>query len=297
LHRSQTIDNQLTLASPYDDFDPPDDPSAPDDPVDGQNPMPDLSSMRSDNPGRYPFMTFHFQEEARARLLPDRRSVEWLSALKRFEATPDPESGTTPVPVTKTLLPNQMILAAKPAVVKRSTRLVVDSDSLVATPVGFTRYEKGLCRDAWFCASVSVGLPGEVEVSEDTPLRTVYLAKTGELLVSVAVGPALDCRAPGLTEDEELKKQANYYLENYVWMAAKPGIGTNFSSATLDGYPGLITDFSATQRDLADIHGVLGLMLTPWGKVVPVSCSSDHAPSAQLQSLCEKVITSVSLRR
>jgi hypothetical protein len=131
LHRSQTIDNQLTLASPYDDFDPPDDPSAPDDPVDGQNPMPDLSSMRSDNPGRYPFMTFHFQEEARARLLPDRRSVEWLSALKRFEATPDPESGTTPVPVTKTLLPNQMILAAKPAVVKRSTRLVVDSDSLV----------------------------------------------------------------------------------------------------------------------------------------------------------------------
>lgn len=100
-----------------------------------------------------------------------------------------------------------------------------------------------------------------------------------------------------MTEDEELKKQANYYLENYVWMAAKPGISTNFSSATLDGYPGLITDFSATQRDLADIHGVLGLMLTPWGKVVPVSCSSDHAPSAQLQSLCQKVITSVSLRR
>jgi hypothetical protein len=38
------------------------------------------------------------------------------------------------------------------------------------------------------------------------------------------------------------------------------GIGTNFSSATLDGYPGLITDFSATQRDLANILGVLELM-------------------------------------
>jgi hypothetical protein len=297
LHRSQIIDNKLTLASPYDDSDPPDDPLAPDDPVDGQNPMPDLSSMRSDNPGRYPFMTFHFQEEARARLLPEKRSVEWLAALKRFEATPEPGTGTTPFPVTKTLLPNQMILAAKPAVVKRSTRMVVDSDSLVATPAGFTRYEKGLCRDAWFCASVSVGLPGEVEISEDTPLRTVYLAKKGDLMVSIAVGPALDCRASGLTEDEQLKKQANYYLENYVWMAAKPGIGTNFNSATLDGYPSLITDFSATQRDLADIHGVLGLMLTPWGKVVPISCSSDHASSAQLQSLCEKVITSVSLRR
>jgi len=113
----------------------------------------------------------------------------------------------------------------------------------------------------------------------------------------VAVGPALDFRGTGLTEDEQLKREANYYLENFVWMAAKPGIGTTFSSATLDGYPGLITGFSAAERDLADMHGVLGLMLTPWGKVVPVSCSSDHGPSAEMQSLCEKIITSVSLRR
>jgi len=267
LHRSQNIDNKLTLASPYDDSDSPDDPPQRDDRDDGENPMPDLSSMRSDNPGRYPFMTFHLQEEARARLLPDHRAVEWLAAVKRFEATPDPESGTTPIPVTKSLLRNPIILAAKPAKVKRSTSKVVDSDSLVATPAGFTRYEKGLCRDAWFCATVSVALPGDVEVSEDTPLRTVYLAKKDQLLVSVAVGPALDCRSPGLTDDEQLKKQANYYLENYVWMAAKPGIGMNFSSATLDGYPGLVTDFSATQRDLADIHGVLGLVLTPWEKL------------------------------
>jgi hypothetical protein len=42
---------------------------------------------------------------------------------------------------------------------------------------------------------------------------------------------------------------------------------------------------------------VLGLLLTPWGKVVPVSCSSDHASTAELQTLCENVITSVSLRR
>jgi hypothetical protein len=101
----------------------------------------------------------------------------------------------------------------------------------------------------------------------------------------------------GLTEDEELKKQANYYLDNYVWLAAKPGIGTTFTAATLDGYPGLITDFSATQRDLANLHGVLGLILTPWGKVVPVSCSSDHASPAEVQSVCETVILSVTLRR
>ena len=183
LHRSQTIDNKLTLASPYDDGD--SDPQG-DDPVDAgnpeddpENPMPDLSSMRSDKPGRYPFMTFHFQEEARARLLPDEKSVEWLAALKKFEATPEPESGTTPVPATKTLLPNPMIQAAKPAVVKRTTRVVIDSDSLVGTPAGFTRYEKELCRDAWFCASASVALPGNVQVSEDTPLRTVYLVQKG----------------------------------------------------------------------------------------------------------------------
>jgi hypothetical protein len=174
---------------------------------------------------------------------------------------------------------------------------VVDSDSLVATPAGFSRYEKALCRDVWFCASVSVALPGEVEVSEDTPLRTVYLARIEDQQVSVAVGPALDRHAGGLTEDEELRKQANYYLDNYIWMAAKPGIGTNTNRATLDGYPGQVIDFSATQRDLADIHGVLGLMLTPWGKTVPVSCSWDQALSSELQSLCEKVVTSVSLRR
>jgi len=296
LHRSQTIDNKLTLASPLDDSDGGDDPVEPED-ADSENPMPDLSSMRSDNPGRYPFMTFHFQEEARARLLPDEHSVEWLAALKKFEATPEPETGTVPVPVTKTLLPNQIVQAAKPAVVKRTTRVVVDSESLVATPAGFTRYEKGLCRDVWFCATISVALPGDVQISEDTPLRTIYLAQTGTLQVSIAVGPALDRRGVGLTEEEELRKQATYYLDNYVWLAAKPGIGTNSTSATLDGYPGLITDFSARQRDLANIHGVLGLMLTPWGKVVPVSCGSDHASLAELQTVCEKVITSVSLRR
>lgn len=296
LHRSQTIDNKLTLASPYDEGDLPIDRAESDD-ADSDNPTPDLSSMPSENPGRYPFMTFHFQEEARARLLPEQRSIEWLAALKRFEATPDPESGTLPVPVIKTLLPNPMIQASKPDVVKRSTRVVVDSDTLVPTPAGFTRYEKGLCRDVWFCATVSVALPGEIEISEDTPLRTVYLAQKGSLLVSIAVGPALDRHASGLTEDEELKKAANYYLANYVWLATKPGIGTSFSSATLDGYPGMITDFNATQRDLADIRGVLGLMLTPWGKIVPVSCSSDRASSAELQALCEKVITSASLRR
>lgn len=297
LHRSQVIDNKLTLASPYDDFESESPSQYPTQPEDPENPMPDLSSMRSDNPGRYPFMTFHFQEEARARLLPENRSVEWLAALKSFEATPEPESGSIPVPSTKTLLPNAMIQASKPSLVKRTARVVVDSDSLIGTPAGFTRYEKGLCRDTWFCASLSVALPGEVEISEDTPLRTIYLVQKGDVVVSVAVGPSLDRRARGLTDDEELKKQAEYYLANYVWLAAKPGIATSFANATLDGYPGILADFSATQRDMANIHGILGLILTPWGKIVPVSCTSDHALSREVQMLCEKVITSVSLRR
>jgi hypothetical protein len=298
LHRSQTVDNKLTLASPFDGGEAQDDPpAAPDDSQDWQNPMPDLSSMRSDNPGRYPLMTFHFQEEARARLLPDEHAAEWLAALKQFESTPDPESGTVPVPTTKTILPSEIIRAAKPQAVKKSTRTVVDSESLVSTPVGFTRYEKSLCRDAWFCANISVALPGEVEVSEDTPLHTVYLAKGADALLNIAIGPALDRRAVGLTEEEELKKQIDYYLANYIWLAAKPGICANFSSTTLDGYPSMIANFQATQRDMANVRGVLGLMLTPWGKTVPVSCSSDHAWSNDLQALCEKVITSTTLRR
>jgi hypothetical protein len=296
LHRSQTIDNKLTLASPFDD-----DSSASGDPLeqpeqDWENPVPDRASRRSDNPGRYPLMTFHFQEEARARLLPNEGAVEWLGALKKFEATPEPQSGTVPVPVTKTLLPSPAVQASKPTLVKRPTRITVDSDSLLSTPAGFTRYEKGLCRDEWFCATVSVGLPEDVQVSEDSPLRTVYLAKQGDLLVSIAVGPALDRHPSGLTEEEELRKQADHYLANYVWLAAKPGIGTNFAAATFDGYPSSIVEFNATQRDLADIHGMLAVMLTPWGKVVPVSCSTDQK-GRDWQGLCERIITSVSLRR
>jgi hypothetical protein len=42
---------------------------------------------------------------------------------------------------------------------------------------------------------------------------------------------------------------------------------------------------------------VLGLILSPWGKIVPVSCSSDHAWSQELQGVCEKIVTSVTLRR
>jgi hypothetical protein len=38
-------------------------------------------------------------------------------------------------------------------------------------------------------------------------------------------GSCRDCRALGLRDDEQPKKQASYYLENYVWMVAKPGIG------------------------------------------------------------------------
>jgi hypothetical protein len=296
LHRSQTIDNKLTLASPLDGDDSADD-DAQDDSQDWENPTPDRSSRRSDNPGRYPFMTFHFQEEARARLLPSERSVEWLAALKRFEATPEPQSGSLPVPVTKTLLPNPIVQAAKPGLVKRTSHIVVDSDSLLGTPAGFTRYEKSLCRDTWFCAAVSVAMPGEVQISEDTPLRAVYLTQTSNGLISISIGPALDRHGSGLTDDEELRKAANYYLANYIWLAAKPGIGANFSNATLDGYPSLITDFNAAQRDLSDIRGMLGLMLTPWGKTVPVSCSADHVAASELQAVCEKVITSVSLHR
>jgi hypothetical protein len=296
LHRSQTIDNKLTLASPYEDDPSTDDPPEQNDPDDWQNPRPDLASMQSNNPGRHPFMTFHFQEEVRARLLPDAGSVEWLAALKKFEATPEPESGTVPVPVTKTLLPSPPVRASKPELVKRTARVTVDSDSLISTPAGFTRYEKGLCRDVWFCATLSLAIPGDVQVSEDTPLRTVYLAKQGDLLISIAVGPALDRHGSGLTEEEELKKQADYYLANYVWLAAKPGIGTNFAAATFDGYPSLIAEYHATQRDLADIRGILGLMLTPWGKVVPVSCSSDQG-TRDWQALCDRVIMSVSLHR
>jgi hypothetical protein len=311
LQRTQSIENRLTLAHPiYDVEDDPAEDSSSDDPIsddpssdDPEDPipparMPDFSSTRAEKPGYHPFMTFHFQEDAKARLLPATSTTEWLSALRSFEQSPAPGTETKAATVARANAPSSALAqAAKAGGVKRATRIVVDSETLLATPAGFTRYEKGLCHDAWFCATASLALPGRVEIADDTPLRTVYLARNDNLLVSVAVGPALDQHDRGLTEDEELERQAKYYLSNYVWLAEKPGIGGSSSSATLDGYPGSMTTFSATQRDLSNIHGVLGLILTPWGKVVPISCSSDHGSTSEMQSLCEQIITSVSLRR
>jgi hypothetical protein len=304
LQRTQNIENRLTLARPLDGAeddpaDAPDSDASADDPEDPDAParMPDLSSTRAEKPGYHPFMTFHFQEDAKARLLPAASTTEWLSALRNFEQSPAPGTETKAAIVRANAPESALAQAAKAGGVKRATRIMVDSETLLATPAGFTRYEKGLCHDAWFCASASLALPGRVEIADDTPLRTVYLARKGDLQVSVAVGPALDRQYRGLTEDEELERHAKYYLSNYVWLAVKPGVGASSSSATLDGYPGSMTNFSATQRDLSNIHGVLGLILTPWGKVVPISCTSDHGSTAQMQTLCEQIITSVSLRR
>lgn len=310
LQRTQDIENRLTLARPLDvaEDDPPQDPA--DDPIadgpDDPNPedpdvparMPDLSSTRAEKPGYHPFMTFHFQEDAKARLLPVALTTEWLSALRHFEQSPEPEGETKAATAARATAPSSPLAqAAKAAGVKRATRIMVDSETLLVTPAGFTRYEKGLCHDAWFCATASLALPGQVEIADDTPLRTVYLARKNDVVLSVAVGPALDRQSRGLTEDEELQRHAKYYLSNYVWLAEKPGIGVSSSSATLDGYPGLMTNFSATQRDLSNMHGVLGLILTPWGKAIPVSCTSDRGSTSVTQELCEKIITSVSLRR
>ena len=307
LQRSQTIDNRLTLAAAYNSDDPsnydaPDNGSPSDDPdtdqrdmeqPDSDNPMPDMPGTHGGRSQRHPFMSFHFQEEAKARLLPQEHAMEWLAALHRFEQSPEPENDRGPLVAPK----GSVAQAAKSATLKKTKRVVIDADTMASTPAGFTRYEKGLCRDAWFCAAVSVALPGRVEISEDTPVRSVYLAKKDDVALSIAIGPALDRRALGLTEEEELAKQAKYYLSNYVWLAVKPGASLNSSSATIDGYPALITEFSATQRDAAGIHGWLGVVLTPWGKVVPVSCGSDHASSAELQSICGQVIASITVRR
>lgn len=309
LQRTQNIENRLTLARPLDAAeddtsedpagDPDSNPSAddPDDPIPPAR-MPDLSSTRAEKPGYHPFMTFHFQEDAKARLLPPTSTTEWLSALRNFEQSPEPGTEAKAASAARANAPESALAqAAKAGSVKRATRIVVDSETLLATPAGFTRYEKGLCHDAWFCATASLALPGRVEIADDTPLRTVYLARKDDLLVSVAVGPALDRQYRGLTEDEELERHTKYYLSNYVWLAEKPGIGASSSSVTLDGYPGSMTNFNATQRGLANIRGVLGLILTPWGKVVPISCTSDHGSTAEMQTLCEQIITSVSLRR
>jgi hypothetical protein len=111
------------------------------------------------------------------------------------------------------------------------------------------------------------------------------------------IGPAADRISAGLSEDEELTRYSKSYFGNHLWeengstsTQTKPG-----TIVTLGSFPALITPFSSSGH--IAMTGSVAAVLTPWGKIIPVSCVYQTSDSSALERICEQVLTSVRLRR
>jgi hypothetical protein len=136
-----------------------------------------------------------------------------------------------------------------------------------------------------------------VKISEDSSARGVYLAKWHGASVKVMIGPAFDRISTGLSQDEELGRYSKTYFGNHLWeengstsTKTKPG-----SIVELGSYPALITPFSSSGH--IAMTGSVAAVLTPWGKIIPVSCVYQSSDSSTLEGVCEQVLNSVRLRR
>jgi hypothetical protein len=238
-------------------------------------------------------LTIRWLESGKARFISEKNSIEWMSGLKRFESSPVPNSvprkpatGTGPSVAELTRVP-----------VSKRTSAHAELDTLDVTPKGFSRWEREFCQSSWYCTHFSFALPGEVKIAEDLALQTVYLAKTSDSVVTIAVGPVIQRKYQGLRADEELRKQSEFFLANQLWMMNKPGIGLEAEDTSVDGYPARITTFRGQRRDLVSVQGSLVVLLSPWGESFPITCTVDQRDADRLRSTCERIFGLVRMRR
>jgi hypothetical protein len=235
-------------------------------------------------------LAVRWEEEATARLIPEHDSLAWLAAVKRFES-----SAQAAYTTISSSGPRRHTVAAlaRPARKPPNKESISDLDT---TPEGFARWARNFCQSL-YCAEVSVALPGQVKVAEDINLQATYLAKNDAVTNTITLGPTLPRRFPGLTADEELEKQTTFVLSNHLWMSNKPGIQLSSESTFIDGYPARVTTFRGETRDLAEIRGVLAILLSPWGESFPITCSARQRDGSQAQATCERIIGLVRLKR
>jgi hypothetical protein len=243
----------------------------------------------------FPPVTFRLTEQSTVRLIRKNAPVEWAAAIKKFEQEPQNEAEKqAPIPSDYSLgdIASQARRQPMPKSVESET-----TDSITHVPAGFTLWENDLCANTWFCARVSIFLPGTVKVLEQTPERVAYLAHLGSAAASTTIGPELDIHDHGLTVEEELAKQTKYYLANRLWLAAGPGTTLKQLNTQIDGHPALVADFTAARADSTRMQGILAMLLTEWGKVVPVVCEYDGSDASVLESPCRRAIASIRIKQ
>jgi len=237
-------------------------------------------------------LNIRWEEQSKARFIPERESVAWLAALKKFESAPH----DVPSAISKGSSESPSLAEmARTAVPRKKPTFGIDT--LDFTPEGFTRWDNKFCNSPWYCIQVSIALPANAKVADDSDLQRVYLAKTGGAAMTVTLGPPLTRQHAGLTADEELRKQTDFFIANQLWMSNKPGIGVESQSLYIDGYPARMVAFRGQRQDLAETQGLLALLASPWGESFPVTCTVNSKDFAKMKATCERILGLIKMTR
>lgn len=241
-----------------------------------------------------PLATYSLAEESTVRWLPDKNAEAWLAELHKFESEPVEE--VNPVPATGGEAESS--LAASAAASRRAkagagaSGAKELSESLDLVPRGFERWQNTYCSGG-YCFDLSIAVPEQTREVERRDGTVLLLSGSGERTVTVAVGPMLDLQYEGLSEDELLKQQTTRFVANYLWFTGSSGRKLNFESSSLQDRPAAFSDFTATARDLAPIRGRLVMVIGPYGRLAPLTCSYAIAQQQALDAICQTVAGSV----
>jgi hypothetical protein len=143
---------------------------------------------------------------------------------------------------------------------------------------------------------VSLNVPQGTREADSTSTTALLLSTGSGRTITIAVGPILDKQYQGLAEDELLREQSAKFLASYLWFASGPGEQLNFTTGTVHDRPTALSDFTVTARDLTPIRGRLVLVLAPYERLIPVTCSYPASQREALDAICQTITGSVVLR-
>lgn len=240
-----------------------------------------------------PIARYSIEEESTVRWLPEKNSEAWLAELHKFESEP-PEKVKAPSSSNAESGLSLADLAAASRLKPTAGASDRDeiSDSLDRAPRGFERWQRSYCSSA-YCFELSLAVPEQTRVVDRAQTTTLLLSGSGERTVTVAVGPVLDRQYQGLNSDELLQQQTARFIANELWFAGRSGQQLNSEISSVKDRPAAFSDFTATARDLTPIRGRLVMVIGPYDRLAPVTCSYAAAEQQALDAICQTVTGSV----
>jgi hypothetical protein len=240
-----------------------------------------------------PVATYSIDEESAVRWLPEENSEAWLAELHKFESEP-PEVKSAPSSGAESG-PSLAELATASRRAKPLTGAYEHEELpelLDQAPRGFERWERSYCHGA-YCFDLSIAVPSQTRVADRSDNTVLLLSGSGERTITVTVGPVLDRQRDLLNDDELLQQQTARFVANYLWFAASSGTRLNFESTSVHDRPAAFSDFTSIARDLAPIRGRLVMVIGPYNRLAPVTCSYAAAQQDALDPICQTVVGSV----